>query len=49
MVVFEPDENSKLIQIGGLSWWEEGREILRKYKRGKKRFKDFYQKTCTKF
>ena len=43
MVEFEPDDNSKLIQIGGLSGWDEGREILRKYKRGKKRFRDFQE------
>ena len=43
MVEFPPDDNSKLIQIGGLSGWDEGREILRKYKRGKKRFRDFQE------
>ena len=41
MVEFEPDDNSKLIQVGGLSGWEEGRQIITKFKKGKKCFKDF--------
>ena len=41
MVEFPPDDSSKLIQVGGLSGWEEGRQIITKFKKGKKCFKDF--------
>ena len=41
MVEFPPDDSSKLIQVGGLSGWDEGRQIIQKFKRGKKSFRDF--------
>ena len=41
MVEFPPDDSSKLIQVGGISGYEEGREIITKFKKGKKCFKDF--------
>ena len=41
MVEFPPDDTSNLIQVGGLSGWEEGRLLVQKFKKGKKSFKDF--------
>ena len=41
MIEVQPDDSSKLIQIGGLCGWDEGRQIITKFKRGKKSFRDF--------
>ena len=41
MIEVQPDDSSKLIQIGGLCGWDEGRQIIQKFKRGKKSFRDF--------
>jgi len=37
----QPDDSSKLIQIGGLCGWDEGRQIVQKFKKGKRSFRDF--------
>ena len=41
MIEVQPDDSSKLIQIGGLCGWDEGRQIITKFKKGKKSFRDF--------
>tara|TARA_Y100001954_G_C15325935_1_gene367548 strand:- start:224 stop:535 length:312 start_codon:yes stop_codon:yes gene_type:complete len=38
---FLPDDSSQLIQVGGVAGWDEGRQIIQKFKKGKKSFKDF--------
>ena len=41
MIEVQPDDLSKLIQIGGLCGRDEGRQIITKFKRRKKSFRDF--------
>ena len=41
MIEVQPDDSSKLIQIGGLCGWDEGRQIVQKFKKGKRSFRDF--------
>ena len=41
MIEFLPDDSSQLIQVGGVAGWDEGRQIIQKFKKGKKSFKDF--------
>ena len=41
MIEVQPDNSSKLIQIGGLCGWDEGRQIVQKFKKGKRSFRDF--------
>ena len=44
MIEVQPDDSSKLIQIGGLCGWDEGRQIIQKLKKGKKSFRDFMKR-----
>ena len=41
VIEVQPDDSSKLIQIGGLCGWDEGRQIVQKFKKGKRSFRDF--------
>ena len=45
MIEVQPDDSSKLIQIGGLCGWDEGRQIVQKFKKGKRSFRDFTKRT----
>ena len=44
MIEFLPDDSSQLIQVGGVAGWDEGRQIIQKFKKGKKSFKDFMKR-----